>query len=142
MNHTASISALQRLAAKWRAIGLVIAAFAQLMRRQEDGHVAGTFEQAQKLLIITRTAQVMLMHDLEEALEAEPPQTEHDEKALSFLRLVSVCLLAVYCVLENVLSRGVRAALIWQIMPATGPSKGRPAETERQMGRIPLLDPG
>lgn len=110
MDTKASASALQRLAQKWRAIGLVIIAFARLLRRNEDAHVVGTYEQVRQSQIIVRAAQIMLVQELAQTGEDAPVQTGEDRSAAAFLQMIAVCLLAVHLVLENMIARGLRAA--------------------------------
>ena len=141
MTTNASYSPLQKLAAKWRAIALVIVAFARLMRRYEDGCAAGAGPQAAQLQTIVRAAQVLLLKEMSEALEAGPPETEADENALSFLRMVAVCLLAIICLLQDMLARGLVGAMAWQL--AAQRSGSEPARL--RSGPIcgyAILDPG
>ena len=141
MSFKASTSRLQKLAAKWRAIALVIVAFARLMRRYEDGRIAGAGPQAEQLQIIVRAAQVMLVQELAEAQDTGPPETEDDEAALTFLRMTSVCLLAITCLLQNMMARGLVGALAWQLV---GEQAARDAANARS-GPIcgcAILDPG
>ena len=104
------LSPLQRLAAKWRVFGLLAVAFARLLRRYEEGHVHGTYEQAVQLELCVRTAQVRLLYELSETLSVHPPQTEAEDAALAQLRSLAVYLLALTCVIANIRARVLGAA--------------------------------
>ena len=106
-------SSLQALAVKWRVIGLFIVAFARLMRRYEDVRAPGAAPQTAQLEICVRAAHIMILQDIEEAAGAASLETGADDHALEFLRTVSVCLLAIGFVLQNILARGVLEASVW-----------------------------
>lgn len=116
-------SSLQKLAAKWRVIGLFLVAFAQLE-------------------ICVRAAHIMILQDIEEAAGAASPETEADDYALGFLRAVSGYLLAIGLVLQNILARGVLEVSVW--MRARAAYRGWfPEFLQDTQGRaLVRLDPG
>ncbi len=141
MTTKASYSPLQALAAKWRAIALVIVAFARLMRRYEDGCAAGAGPQAAQLQTIVRAAQVMLLKEMSEVLEAGPPETDADDAALAFLRMIAVCLLAITCLLQNMMARGLVGAMAWQLAAQRSGSEPAIMRSGPICGYT-ILDPG
>ena len=104
-----SFSPLQALAQKWRVFALLAAALTQLMRRHEGGKVQTAYQQAEQLEICVRAAQCALCREISGALEEGPPQTDDDDAALTFLFMVSACLLALAYVIDRVKSRMVSA---------------------------------
>ena len=135
-------SPLQRLAAKWRVIGLIAVAFVRLLRRYEDGHKMGARPQAEQLYVTVSAAHVLLTQEISETLASHPPKTEADARELDFLRFVSICLLALMLVIQNIIARGLAGAPSWMLARAAffaGPAAGiRAMHAEA----IPVLDPG
>jgi len=133
---------LQRLAVKWRAIGLLVATFARLIRRYEDGCRQGTDEMAAQLEIAARAAHVMLMQELAEAYEDGGPESLEDQCALGHLRNIAVALLAITFVVQNIRARELRPAALWRSswIPKAGRQSAirlaMPASTQA------ILDPG
>ena len=142
MNTRASVPPLQSLAAKWRAMALILVALAKLMRRYEDGRVAGAHVQAEQLQIVVRTAQMMLEQEVAETLETRPPETEEDARALAFLRTISVYLLAVHLVLENVMQRGLVGTLLWRLLSHAQPDGECATASASPICGVQILDPG
>lgn len=113
MPHERRPSTLQKLAAKWRVIGLVVTAFARLIRRYEDGCRQGTYEPAAQLELAARAAHAMLMKEVAEALDEGAPETVEDQYALDHLRNIAFAMLAIAFVMQNILMRGLRPAACW-----------------------------
>ena len=141
MTYLSSFSPLQKLAAKWRLIGLLAVAFAQLMRRYEGGCVHGAYAQAEQLEVYVRAAQIALVKEVSEVLETAAPKNAADEAALAHLRVIAGCLLAVAMVLESVKQRLLGHA-IWQIAPAFRPATERARNITGAAHTHPILDPG
>lgn len=142
MGTKASAPALQRLKEKWRVIGLLIVAFAKLLCRYEDAQAANAYEQVRQLQTIVRAAQIMLVHELAQAAQDFPFQTGDDKRALAFLRMIAVCLLAVHLVLENMIARGLRAAPLRRGMVFAVFARSNSAARAGPVYGVPVLDPG
>ena len=141
MTYLSSFSPLQKLAAKWRLIGLLAVAFAQLMRRYEGGCVHGARAQAEQLEVYVRAAQVTLLKEVSEVLEAGAPQNAADEAALAHLRVIAGCLLAVAMVLESVKQSLLRHS-ISHIAPGFCLASERVPQIKSASHKHPILDPG
>ena len=142
MDPKAPSSPLQKLAGKWRMIGLVVVAFMQMLRRYEDGRKAGARAHAEQMLVIICSAQIMLMQDMSGAQGKPAPETEADRQALEYLRLVSVCLLAMARVTRDIIARGLAAAPGWMLARevfVARPGLGLPMPRSEA---IQILDPG
>ena len=113
MDITRRVSAYQTCAAKWRALCLVLLAFARLMRRHEDGAVHGAFEQSQRLQILCRAAHVMLVQELSDLQAEHSVQSDQDAFALAQLQLIATSMLALMFVTLCILKRGVLSAYRW-----------------------------
>ncbi len=142
MCHERHPSALQNLAAKWQLIGLVVVAFAKLIRRYEDGCRQGTYEPAVRLELTARAAHAMLMKDIAEALEDGALKTPEEENALLHLRNIAIALLVIVFVMQNILSRRLRPSARWlgQWYPAMAP-RAR-LSGARSAAAFAILDPG
>lgn len=80
--------------------------------------------------------------DIAEQLEFAPPDSEEDQRALEYLRLVSVCLLAVHLVLEHVIARELAGAPMWRRVSAAPKPEGFEVAAARPIFGVPILDPG
>ena len=140
MHPETSLSPLQSLAAKWRVIGLMLAALAQLMRRSEDGCTPGTAERCHELACVARTAQVMICQDMRDTLAVRAPNGEADENALAHLRVIAICLIAISLVAERIGARA-RSALCWMGARSEPPINSL-MYPERPFPMPPFLDSG
>ena len=112
MTLIAPSSPLQLLAAKWHLFALLAAGFVRLMRRYEDGQASGAYRQAEQLETALRAAHIAVSVDIADTLATRPPQTEADERALQHLHFITISLLVLYCVTQNV-KRRLRRAPGW-----------------------------
>ena len=142
MDPKACLSPLQRLAAKWRVIGLIAVAFVQLLRRYEDGRTAGAQVQAEQLYVTISAAHILLTQETSETLETHPPETEADVRELDFLRFVSTCLLALMLVIQNIVARGLLGAPSWMLARAAFFARLGAKVRAQRAEAIPILDPG
>ena len=99
---SSSLSAARRALKKWRAVSLLLIAFARGLSRLEKTGGADAWAKTEELEITARAAAIHISWQLAELKDAPQPPNEEDAKAIEHLRFLGLAMLYLALVAQNI----------------------------------------